>query len=167
AEKVNLYVENFSDVREATEPNVIGEGFVGVFNKRTPIATEDGIIEPSTQTLREAFSTAGFNVVMQEEDADLVFKGRINSFWIQEMAVGTLSEHSVAEVEFDVAVVDRFHEKIIWFDVKRSRIKSGRSMDATHLNEETLNQAFNKVVTSILDDHDLRAAISDFVRSKE
>ncbi len=81
--------------------------------------------------------------------------------------MGTISEHSEAIVEFDLVLIDRVHGKNIWFDVKRSHFKSEHSMDATHLNEKTLNEAFNKVITSILNDFDLHKAINDFIRSKE
>ncbi len=173
AEKVNLYVEKFFDVRGGIEPNVIGEARTGMFDERTPILIEDNIEELSTRTLQKAFSKAGFNVVLDEKDADLVFKGRINNFKVQDVDCGLHNEYSEANVEFDVVLIDRVHGKNLWFDVKRSYLKSRLYTDTllpneeALMNEKILNEVFNKVINSIVKDFYLYIAINDFIKSKK
>ena len=165
AEKVNLYVERFSDVRGRKDPKLIGEGKTGMFNKSTPIVVEDDIEELSTRVLREAFSKTGFNVVTDEEEADLVFKGRINTFWVQEI-MGALSESSEADVEFDVVLIDRLGKNNVWFDVKSSHVEASSMIDVSSSDEEVVNEALNEVVESIVSDAELLAAVRNFAASK-
>jgi len=170
AEKINLYAENFSDMRGNIGNNVIGEAKTGTFDKKTPILIDDGVIDLSSRTLRQAFSNQGFNMVKDENSADLVFKGRINRFWVQEILSSSAfsgSGQSEAEVAFDVALIDRVHAKTIWFDVKACLIKSGKAIDTTTQNEIAINEAFSKVITSIIHDEALRMAIRDFIKSKK
>jgi len=181
AQKVNLFVQKFSDVRGNIEDNVIGEASVGLFDKSSLVIIEDGVIELSTKTLREAFFNAGFNVVEEQKNADLVFKGRINEFWVQESLCevshfydntgcryGWSSEFSVADVELDVAFIDRIHGECIWFNVKKSHVKSKPdTIDTTHQNVTMLKEALNNVVNSILTDAKLHRALNNFIRSKD
>ena len=171
AGKVNLYVERFSDVRGLKNPHQIGEGMTGLSSKSTPVISEENIEELSARVVGEAFSKAGFNVVTDEEKADLVFKGSINAFWVQEVAK-LFEELAVADVEFDVVLVDKLRERNIWSDVKRNHaVTSGGTMnfaaqDVTRLDEETLNEALNGVIESIVGDAKLVSAVKDFTRSK-
>ncbi len=166
--KIRLYVHEFSDARGGTASNVIGEANVGFSNKPKPIILQGGVVELSTRTFREAFSNAGFSIAENEKDADLIFKGRINRFTAWESGVGTLQERSEADVELDVVFIDRLNKKNIWFDVKRSHVKSKpASMDTTLQNIEALNEAFGNVVNSILNDDGLQMALDDFIRTKE
>ncbi len=140
--------------------------------KKAPIQIEDSIEELSTRTLQQAFSKAGFNVVLDEKDADLVFKGRINNFWIQEFAIYGLVvvERSEANVEFGVVLIDRGHGKNIWLDVKTSRVKPKPTLlrfTPTSQSEKVINEAFNQVIYSILSDKELVAAIDGFIRSRK
>lgn len=165
AQKINLYVHELSDVRGDIESNVIGKANVGYFNKPKPVTVQGGIVQLSKKTLQDAFSNAGFTLVTNEKEADLVFKGRINAFWVKE--IRKREEHSEAEVEFDVVFIDKARGENIWFDVKRSHVKSEPTSvgmpDTTRQNIEVINEAFKDVVNSILNDNNLLKAISDFI----
>ncbi len=167
AEKLNLCIETFSDVRGVAEENVIGEGKTGMFNKSTPIVIDGSVADLSTRVLREAFTDAGFSLV-DEPGADVILRGRINSFWVQEFATGFGPEQTEAEVEFDVVLVDKMRGKNIWFDVKKARVTSKPSgIDITSQNQKVIAQALNEVVAAVVSDAKLTAAINDFIRTKE
>jgi hypothetical protein len=107
---------------------------------------------------------------MDENRADLVLKGRINSFWVlQILDTNSYSRsQSEAEVACDVAFIDRAHAKPIWYDVKIGYIKLPvSSIDKTTQNEIAINEAFSKVITSIIQDEALRKTIRDFAKSKK
>jgi len=155
-------------MRGNIEKNVIGEAKTGTFDKRTPILIDDGVVEISTKTLQEAFGKLGFNIVDDEHSADLIFKGRINKFWVKEfLSSRSGSGQSEAEVTFDVALFDRVGVKTIWFDRKVSHIKSGSSLDPTSHNKIIINEAFCKVISSIIHDEEMRKAIRDFIQKKK
>ena len=168
AEKIDLYVENFSDMRGNVEKNVIGRAKTGTFDKGTPILIDGGVIGLTTKTLQDVFAQQGFNIVETENSADLIFKGRIKKFWVQEyLSSRPGSEQSEAEVTFDVALIDRVRAKTIWYDLKISHVKSGGSLDTTAHNEIIINAAFSKVISSIIHDEDMKIAIKDFIQKRK
>ncbi len=167
ASKVRLYVVEFSDVTGNVEEKVVGEANTGIAGKKTPIVIEETIDSLSTRALRKAFAKTGFDVVEDESTADLLVKGRINSFWVQEYQRGA-SQHTEATVEFDVAVFDRVSDDPMWFDVKRSHIRSEpNTIDVSYQNERVLRRAFSEVIASILNDGEFALAIEDFVATNK
>jgi hypothetical protein len=139
-----------------------------MFNKSTPVVIGVEIERLAIHAFRKAFSETGFKIVDVQDNADLVFKGRINRFWVQEFATGWAPEHSEADVELDVVMIDRAREKNIWFDVKSSHVTTRPTpSDITSENQRIINQAFNEVVSSIVSDSRLAQAVDDFVSSKE
>jgi hypothetical protein len=168
ASGVSLWIEEFTDVRGGPQPNVVGQAKTGAFNKNTPVMIGVEIERLAIHSFRKAFSEAGFNIVDDHDSADLVFKGRINKFWVQEFATGWAPEHSEADVELDVVMIDRAGEKNIWFEVKSSHVTTKPTVsDITSENQRIINQAFNEVVSSIVNDSALAQAVNDFVSSKE
>jgi uncharacterized lipoprotein YajG len=167
AKNINLYIEKFSDVRTVKQKNIIGQSATGVFNKITPVLTDNDIEEITTSAIRTTFSKMGFNVVMDEKNADLLLKGRINNFWVKEVGAGSISEHSEAVVELDIVLINKIQEKNIWFDVKKGTSKSGWSADTTHKNERIMNEALNNVIISIINDEELILAINNFIGSRD
>lgn len=168
ANGVSLCIEEFTDVRGDLEPNVVGQAKTGMFNRRTPVRIGVEIERLAIHAFREAFSDAGFNLVDDQNNADLVLKGRINTFWVQEYSTAWAPQHSEAEVEFDVVLIDKARAKNIWFDVKRARaVTKPNTMDITLENERIISEAFNQVVSSIVNDSELTQAVNDFVGSKE
>jgi hypothetical protein len=164
AEKINLFVERLFDVRNWGKDNVIGEANVGYLNKNASVTIEGSVVELSTRTLRDAFSTAGFNVVDNENNADLVFKGRINTFWVIE--IRDRIEYSQGIVEFDVVLIDKARMENIWYDVKRSVVKSEpASTDTTLQNIKVINAAFNRIINFIVNDSELRTVVDSFIQS--
>ena len=165
---VRLCIEEFTDVRGGPGSNVVGQAKTGAFNKNTPVMIGVEIERLAIHSFRKAFSEAGFNVVDDRDSADLVFKGRINKFWVQEFATGWAPEHSEADVELDVVMIDRAGEKNIWFEIKSSHVTTKpTASDITSENQRIINQAFNEVVSSIVNDSALAQAVNDFVSSKE
>lgn len=167
AKNINLYIEKFSDVRTVKQKNIIGQSATGVFNKITPVLTDNDIEEITTSAIRTTFSKMGFNVVMDEKNADLLLKGRINNFWVKEVGAGSISEHSEAVVELDIVLINKIQEKNIWFDVKKGTAKSGWSANTTHKNERIMNEALNNVIISIINDEELILAINNFIGSRD
>lgn len=168
ASGVSLCVEEFADVRGGPGPKVVGQAKTGAFNKNTPVMIGVEIERLAIHSFRKAFSEAGFNIVDDHDSADLVFKGRINKFWVQEFATGWAPEHSEADVELDVVMIDRAGKKNIWFEVKSSHVTTkATASDITSENQRIINQAFNEAVSSIVSDSALAQAVNDFVSSKE
>jgi uncharacterized lipoprotein YajG len=168
AHGVSLCIEEFIDVRGAPEPNVVGQAKTGMFNRKTPVRIGVEIERLAIHAFREAFSDAGFNLVDDQNNADLVFKGRINTFWVQEYSTAWAPQHSEAEVEFDVVLIDKARAKNIWFDVKKAlAVTKPTTMDITLENERIICEAFNQVVSSVVKDSELAQAVNDFANSKE
>ena len=168
ASGVSLCVEEFADVRGGPGPKVVGQAKTGAFNKNTPVMIGVEIERLAIHSFRKAFSEAGFNIVDDHDSADLVFKGRINTFWVQEYSTAWAPQHSEAEVELDVVLIDKARAKNIWFDVKKARaVTKPNTMDVTIENEWVINEAFNQVVSSIVNDSELTQAVNDFVGSME
>jgi hypothetical protein len=162
ASKTILYVDKFSDVRGGSDKHLIGEAKTGAFNESTPILIIDDVDEFSMRSFALAFSKAGFVVVDDLNRADIIFKGRINKFWLQEFATGYSPEHYEADIEYDLALIDNHDKKPRWFDIKRIHKKSKVSMtDATDLAQPTMNEALNEAINSVLSDPAFNGAVTD------
>jgi hypothetical protein len=162
ADRITLHVEELTDMRDNKAENLVGEAKTGIFNKSTPITIEGTVAALCTKELREALATCGFRIVDAPEMADVVLRGRINAFWIQEYVTGYSLEHSEAEVELDVALFPSMEEDPLWYDVKRSFETSKPQMDATAINESLMNQAFRKTVAAIVSDGDLARTVESY-----
>ncbi len=162
AKGVTLYVAGFSDERGDLGERMVGEAKTGWSNKSTPIVVEAPVDSLVTRAFRKAFEKVGFSVVNQEYSADLTFKGRINSFWVQEFTTGVAPEHTEADAEFDVALFEKASEKPIWYDVKWSHVKSqSTTINITPENWKKLHQALNEVIKAVLKDPEFNAALGE------
>ena len=151
--KAILYVDKFSDVRGGSDKHLIGEAKTGAFNKSTRILINDDVEEFCMRSFALAFSKAGFAVVDDLNKADIIFKGRINKFWLQEFATGYSPEHCEADIEYDLALIDNHNKEPRWFDVKRIHKRSQVTMiDATDFALPTMNEALNDSIKSVLSD---------------
>ncbi|MDH3892658.1 MAG: hypothetical protein OEV49_16460 [candidate division Zixibacteria bacterium] len=168
AAQVSVFVERFTDLRTGVAHNVIGEAKTGIADKKSPIIIDDSLVELSALAFRGAFAESGFNVVFDEAEADLVFKGRINVFWVQEFTPGLVPQHSEADIEFDVVLIDRIHDVNLWYDVKKSHVESILDgMDVTVQNEQIINRALYDVIASVLKDDQLAVAVGKFVEQNK
>jgi uncharacterized lipoprotein YajG len=161
AHKTNLFIEKFDDVRNRTEPNVIGIAKTGALNITTPIVLKTTVSETLAEVFKMAFTEAGFTVVNDKAGSDLTLKGRINTFWVQEHATGWTPEYAEANIELDLALVDSKNGKTLWYDVKISHEKSkGGFMDATSYNKIVMNDAINGIMKNVMNDNELKVRIN-------
>lgn len=164
----SVHVVQFSDNRKESEPNVIGEAKTGIFNKSTPIVIDTRLDSLITGFFEEAFIQMGFKVLDTETDADLIFKGRINKFWLQEFATGFSKEHCEGTVELDVAIFADNVSEPIWFDVKNSTIITNKSMfDISAQDERIINETLNDAIRMVIEDAEFIVALKMYCASSE
>jgi hypothetical protein len=161
-ENIHIHVEELVDVRVGKTEKLIGEAKTGMFNISTPITIESTVASLCSSELRKALTAAGYKVIDEVQSADLVLRGRINVFWVQEYVTGYSLEHSEAEIELDLGLFSPTGQDPLWYDVKRSFVKSGQKIDATVVNEELMNEAFQGVIHDLLGDENLVAAIEAY-----
>lgn len=157
----SIFIEKFSDVRSVAKFNVIGEAKTGMFNKQTPILIEDSLGTYLSSILKAALRQERISVEENTDFADIIMKGRVNEFWLQEFASGYASEYCEAKIELDLALFNKLSDSPIWYDIKRSRVKSKSTIiDISSQNEKIMNQAINEIIVSLLADSTFRSALT-------
>ena len=163
ADSLKLYVDQFSAVK-GVGPTVIGDAKTGFFGASTPIVLKEELEVESAGAFRAAFARAGFKVVTEEAEADLILKARFEEFWVQE-TVGFTDVYSDARVGIDLTLIDRVRGDTIWSGVKTSYARNSSFSGMTSKSQMSINQALNDVIASILRDSQFVAAVASWVEA--
>lgn len=152
---VKVYILEIVDIRGTTSGNAVGNCRTGAINKSTPVIIKGGLNVILRDILISQFKKAGFIVVANQLQADVIFKCRINTFWVQEY-VGTFGEYSKAKVELDVIFLNANDDEKLWYDVKGNENKSNSTIwDISGQNEKIINIAMYDTIEQILNDQEL------------
>jgi len=142
---ITLYVEDFGIARSVSNPSVVGEARIGMFNSPTSILSQDPVHLIITDQIKKAFLKAGFKLD-EKEKAHFTISGRIERFWVNERA--GFRETAKASVKYDVIVKDN-QGRFVWGDNVVGRATSKNKTDVTKDDVPTLINALRNSIESI------------------
>gem|GEM_PF-3736239 len=154
--RIAVCVEEFTTAKSISDPHVIGDARVGVFNVHSEIRSEDPTQLVLANELKRAFLLAGFKIG-EKGKSDIIVSGQIERFWVDEN-IGGITENAKASVRYDIIVKDK-EGRFVWGKSIERRKVSGKSIDATKDNIPTLMDALRKSIESIFEDESFWNAI--------
>jgi len=143
---VILYVENFGFAKSISDPSIVGEAKIGMFDVASSIRSEDPVHVIITDQIKKAFLKAGFNLDVKE-NAHFTISGRIERFWVNER-IGVIMQSARASVKYDLIVKDK-QGRFVWGENIVGRAMSAESMDTTDDDVPTLINALKNSIESI------------------
>jgi len=143
---VILYVEDFGFAKTISNPSIVGEAQVGMFNAHASILSQDPVHTIITNQIKKVLLKAGFKLD-EKEKAHFSISGRIERFWVNER-MGTWSENAKAYVKYDLIVKDK-QDRFIWGDNIIGKATSAKATDATKDDVPTLINGLKNSIESI------------------
>ena len=140
---ITVYIEDFGFAKTISNPKVVGQARVGMFNSRALIHSEDPVHLIITDQLKRVFLKAGFKLD-EKEKAHFRISGRVERFWVAERIGGPL-EGAKASVRYDLIVKDA-QGRFVWGNNIVGRATSRKSMDATKDDISTLSSALKNSI---------------------
>ncbi len=137
----------------------IGEAKTGLFNRSTPIVTEEPANLIVSNAIKKGLMDAGL-LMAEPADADFKLEGSLERFWVSEYATGWTWEYAKALVRYDIILKDP-NGKILWADTIELFKTSSEKMDATQEDIPTLRAALEESVTQLLEDEGFWKALGE------
>ncbi len=125
---VILYVETFGTAKTISDPSIVGEARIGMFDSRAPVLSQVPVHAIITDQVKNALLKAGFKLD-RKENAHFAVSGRVERFWVYERHAG-LQQTAKASVKFDLIVKDK-QGRFLWGDNIVGKATSPANMDVT------------------------------------
>ena len=153
-QNVTVAILDFPDKRRDSEgkEKMVGTVYGGFKNAVKRIYSEQPINLDVIDALGNLFSANGFHVKKYPEvinqteltDERLVVQGQINKFWTE------VYQRMGAEVDIDISIYDRKHDKLVWSGKIEDFQRKGASLNTSNmfsLLTEVLENAIRKAWT--------------------